>query len=215
MHLCTTPVINFFVDHNVWEYASFKLAQDRTPKDMCCCSGIASSTEAFVTKLQIASLAQPSLALGCFVTAKYCQIQCRLKLSLSRRAACPPRAGGALPLTGRGLRPRHRGPPHTRRHARGALRQHVGARVDGEALASRRGLARPGRALGTPPACALAWLPFSRTHVMGLPARGAGTRKPTGSPSVQPRQTDAVDQFVAREGDCCKAKSFSQRVLCQ
>ena len=28
---CTTPVINFFVDHNVWEYACFKMAQDRTP----------------------------------------------------------------------------------------------------------------------------------------------------------------------------------------
>ena len=50
--------------------------------------------------------------------------------------------------------------------------QHVGARVGRVALASRRGLERPGRALGAPPACALAWLPFSRTPVMGLPARG-------------------------------------------
>ena len=25
------PVIIFFVDHSVWEYACFKLAQDRTP----------------------------------------------------------------------------------------------------------------------------------------------------------------------------------------
>ena len=38
---------------------------------------------------------------------------------------------------------------------------HLGVRVGGDALASRRpgGLARPGRALGAPPACALAWLP--------------------------------------------------------
>ena len=71
--------------------------------------------------------------------------------------------------------PRHRGPPHPGRrvHARGALQPHVGARVGGDALASRPGLARPGRALGAPltAACALAWLPFSRTPIMGLPAR--------------------------------------------
>ena len=40
---------------------------------MCCCSGIASFTDAFVIKLQIAFLAQPSLASAWFVTAKYCQ----------------------------------------------------------------------------------------------------------------------------------------------
>ena len=28
---CTTPVITFFVDRDVWEYACFKLALDRTP----------------------------------------------------------------------------------------------------------------------------------------------------------------------------------------
>ena len=93
-----------------------------------------------------------------------------------RRCAAALIGKGALPLAGRGLSPRHRdsGPPHPGRrvHARGALRPHVGARVGGDALASRRGLARPGRALGAPPACALAWLPFSRTPVMDLPAWG-------------------------------------------
>ena len=56
---------------------------------------------------------------------------------------------GALPLAGRGLSPRqrrHRGLPHPGRlfHALGAMRPHVGARVGGDALASRRGLAQPG-----------------------------------------------------------------------
>ena len=37
---------------------------------MCCCSGSASSTEAFVTKLQIAFLAQPSLASAWFYDSK-------------------------------------------------------------------------------------------------------------------------------------------------
>ena len=70
-------------------------------------------------------------------------------------------AGGAEP-----------GPPGSRTRCATA---HVGARVGRDALASqpsRWGLARPGRALGAPPACALAWLPFSRTPVMGLPAPG-------------------------------------------
>ena len=65
-----------------------------------------------------------------------------------------------------------RGTVARRVHARGALRPHFGARVGGDSLASRRGLARPGRALGAPPSCALAWPSFSRTPVMGLPARG-------------------------------------------
>ena len=50
IHECNTPVIILLVDHNIWDYACFKLAQDRTPWDICCCSGSASSTEAFVTK---------------------------------------------------------------------------------------------------------------------------------------------------------------------
>ena len=62
-------------------------------------------------------------------------------------------------------------PSLSRGALRGALRPHVGARAGRDALASRRGLARPGRALGAPPACAFAWLPFSRTPVTGLPAR--------------------------------------------
>ena len=40
---------------------------------MCVCSGSASSTAAFVTILQVAFLAQPSLASAWFVAAKYCQ----------------------------------------------------------------------------------------------------------------------------------------------
>ena len=31
IHGCNTPVAFFFVDHNIWEYACLKLAQDRTP----------------------------------------------------------------------------------------------------------------------------------------------------------------------------------------
>ena len=91
----------------------------------------------------------------------------------------------------------HRGPPHPggRVHARGALRTHVGARVGGDALASRWGLARPGRALVAPPACALAWLPFSRTPVMARYGLWAGRDS---EHRVLPRQTDAVDQFRRR-----------------
>ena len=49
-------------------------------------------------------------------------------------------------------------------------------------------------------------------RVMGLPAR-AGRDSDR---RVQPRQTDAVDQFVAREANGYKAEGFSrQRVLCQ
>ena len=42
--------------------------------------------------------------------------------------------------------------------------------------------------------------------VMGLPARGG-----PGQRRVQPRQTDAVDQFVAREANGYKAEGFSRQ----
>ena len=61
-----------FIDHcrhNIWEYACINLAKGRTPFDMCCCSGSSSSTEAFVTKLHIAFLAQTSLASAWFADA--------------------------------------------------------------------------------------------------------------------------------------------------
>jgi hypothetical protein len=53
------------------------------------------------------------------------------------------------------------------------VRQHLCPRVRRGAVAARRGLARPRRSMGAPPArCALALLPLNGTAVMGLPADG-------------------------------------------
>ncbi len=45
-----TPVIIFFVNCNTCLYSCFGLPQDRTSKNVCCCSCSAASTECFVTK---------------------------------------------------------------------------------------------------------------------------------------------------------------------
>ena len=63
---------SFFVDHNVLEYACFKMAQDKDTLKYVLLLW-KSSTAAFITKLQIAFFAQPSSASVLFVTAKYCQ----------------------------------------------------------------------------------------------------------------------------------------------
>ena len=55
------------------------------------------------------------------------------------------------------------------------------------------------------------------TLCIGLPARGGPGLGSLGC-TVQPRQTDAVDQFVARAADGYKARAESflrQKVLCQ
>ena len=94
------------------------------------------------------------------------------------------------------------GPPGSRTGS------HVGARVGGDALASQRGLARPGRALGAPPACAfkLAWLLFSGTPVMGLPARGGpglGSSSHEKRTAVRPRAR--VRKRVSPASPRCRA----------
>ena len=129
-----------------------------------------------------------------------------------------PRAGSAAPL------PAAAGPPGSRTSA---LRPHFGAKVcgdaqgvSGHALASRRGLTvgshgpavrGPSRALGAPPAWALAWLPFSRTPVMPWASQLGAGRDSEASDAA--RQTDAVDQFVARGANGYKAEGFSRQIV--
>ena len=101
----------------------------------------------------------------------------------------PRRPGGALPLAGGWLGPRHRGRPQPGRRVltRGAVRPRIRPRVGGCTLAARCGLARPGRPLGASPAhSSLVWLLFSGTTVMGLPTGGRwpGTGRRSGIRTV-------------------------------
>jgi hypothetical protein len=85
------------------------------------------------------------------------------------------RPDGAIPLAGGWPGPRYCGGPQPDRRvlARGAVRPRIRSRIGGGALAAPRGLARPGRPMGAPPShCALVWLPFRETTVMGLPGPG-------------------------------------------